>query len=58
MSLIISPADEAPVKGVSTDLDRLGRGHSDPIEGNTVVLTVENLPTGPQDTIHSPVRGK
>jgi hypothetical protein len=56
--LIISPADEAPVKGVSSDLDSIGRGSAEPIEGNKVVLTVQDLPTGPGDVISSPVRGK
>jgi hypothetical protein len=48
--LIISPADEAPVKGVSSDLDSIGRGSAEPIEGNKVVLTVQDLPTGPSTT--------
>lgn len=54
--LIISPADEAPVKGVNSDLDSMGRGSAEPIEGNTVVLTVEGLPTQSGDIISSPVR--
>jgi hypothetical protein len=49
--LIISPADEAPVKGVNSDLDSIGRGSAEPIEGNTVVLTVQDLPTGPGNLI-------
>jgi hypothetical protein len=57
-NLIFSPADEAPVRGVNSDLDSIGRGSADPIEGNTVVLTVKDMPTGPGDSIHSPVRGK
>jgi hypothetical protein len=38
--LIISPADEAPVKGVESDLDSIGRGNATPIDGNDVVLTI------------------
>lgn len=37
--LIISPADEAPIKGVDSGLDSIGRGNAEPIESNPVVLT-------------------
>lgn len=56
MPLIISPADEAPVSGVPSGLDGLGRGSAEPIDGHKVVLTVEDLPTTSQDTISSPAR--
>ena len=51
--LISSPGESAPVKGVETDLDSLGRGNATPIEGNQVVLTVD-LPHSGGDIISSP----
>lgn len=50
-SLIITEADCPDVKGVNSNLDSMGRGSADSIEGNTVVLTVQDMPTSDPDSI-------
>lgn len=37
--LIITPGESAPVKGVETDLDSIGRGTGTSIDGHTVRIT-------------------
>ena len=37
--LIISPGEAPHIKGVESDLDSIGRGNAESIDGNRVVLT-------------------
>lgn len=54
MSELIPSVGESPMpKGMETDLDSMGRGNAEPIEGNKVVLTV-NLPHGDPGIIDGP----
>lgn len=50
--LIKSPGESPHVKGVDSNLDSMGRGNAEPIDGNKVVLTVD-LPYGPGNLIKS-----
>lgn len=44
--LIVGPGESANVKGVEDNLNSIGRGNADPIEGNEVVLTYSRADLG------------